>query len=394
MSDAIESTLDENRVFNPPVSEESNIASMASYQALVDKFNRDYEGTWKAFANAELEWRKPFTTVLNDANAPFFKWFEDGELNVSENCIDRHVKAGLGERTAIIFEGEPGDVRKISYQELLDEVSRAANGMKSLGIKAGDRVVIYMPMIPEAAIAMLACTRIGATHSVVFGAFSAHALRDRVMDAGAKLVVTADGGYRRGDVHALKPCVDEALLEGCETVEHVLVVKRGNNDVARQAERDIDWHDLLKSQSASCEPLAVSAEHPLCILYTSGSTGKPKGIVHTTGGYLLWAKLTMQWSFDFQPDKDVFWCTADVGWITGHTYSVYGPLANGGTTLMYEGVPTFPDAGRLWKICDDHNVSIFYTAPTAIRALIKAGDKWPAKHDLSKLRVLGTVGEP
>ena len=394
MSEAIESMLGENRVFHPPVSEGANIASMESYKALVARFSGDFEGTWKDLANAELSWSKPFTTVLNDSNAPFFKWFEDGELNISENCIDRHVAAGLGERTAIIFEGEPGDVRKISYSELLDEVSRAANGMKSLGINAGDRVVIYMPMIPEAAIAMLACTRIGATHSVVFGAFSAQALRDRVMDAGAKLVVTADGGYRRGGIHALKPCVDEALSKGCETVEHVLVVKRGNNEVAREAGRDLDWHDLLKSQSAECEPLAVSAEHPLFILYTSGSTGKPKGIVHTTGGYLLWAKLTMQWSFDFQPERDVFWCTADIGWITGHSYAVYGPLANGGTTLMYEGVPTFPDAGRLWKICDDHDVTIFYTAPTAIRALIKAGDEFPAKYDLSKLRVLGTVGEP
>ncbi len=394
MSEAIESMLGENRVFHPPVSKGSNIASMESYKTLVARFNDDFEGTWQALANKELSWKKSFGTVLNESNAPFFKWFEDGELNVSENCLDRHVEAGLGERTAIIFEGEPGDVRKISYQELLDEVSRAANGMKSLGVEAGDRVVIYMPMIPEAAIAMLACTRIGATHSVVFGAFSAQALRDRVQDAGAKLVVTADGGYRRGGIHALKPCVDEALSRECETVKHVLVVKRGNNEVVRQAGRDIDWHDLLKGHSPVCEPVAVSAEHPLFILYTSGSTGKPKGIVHTTGGYLLWAKLTMQWSFDFQPDKDVFWCTADIGWITGHTYSVYGPLANGGTTLMYEGVPTFPDAGRLWKICDDHNVSIFYTAPTAIRALIKAGDEWPAKHDLSKLRVLGTVGEP
>lgn len=394
MSEAIESMLGENRVFQPPVSSGSNIASMEAYEALMSRFNSDHEGTWRELANRELLWSKPFSTVLNDSNAPFFKWFEDGELNLSENCLDRHIAAGLGERAAIIWEGEPGDVRKISYNELLEDVNRAANGMKSLGIEAGDRVVIYMPMIPEAAVAMLACTRIGATHSVVFGAFSSQSLRDRVMDAGAKLVVTADGGYRRGGIHALKPCVDEALSKGCGSVKHVLVVKRGNNDVDRQAGRDVDWHDLLKSQSAECEPLAVSAEHPLFILYTSGSTGKPKGIVHSTGGYLLWAKLTMQWSFDFQPERDVFWCTADIGWITGHTYSVYGPLANGGTTLMYEGVPTFPDAGRLWKICDDHDVTIFYTAPTAIRALIKAGDEWPAKYDLSKLRVLGTVGEP
>jgi acetyl-CoA synthetase len=394
MSEAIESTLGENRLFQPPVSKGSNIASMEEYEGLVARFNSDFEGTWRELANAELTWRKPFSTVLNDSNAPFFKWFEDGELNVSENCLDRHVAAGLGERTAIIFEGEPGDVRKISYQELLDDVSRTANGMKSLGVKAGDRVVIYMPMIPEAAIAMLACARIGATHSVVFGAFSSQALRDRVGDADAKLVVTADGGYRRGGIHALKPCVDEALSQGCESIEHVLVVKRGNNEVAWQEGRDVDWATLLSSQSDQCEPLAVSAEHPLFILYTSGSTGKPKGIVHTTAGYLLWARLTMQWSFDFQPEKDLFWCTADIGWITGHTYSVYGPLANGGTTLMYEGVPTFPDAGRLWKICEDHDVTIFYTAPTAIRALIKAGDEWPAKYDLTKLRVLGTVGEP
>ncbi len=394
MSDTIESMLGEHRMFQPPVSEGSNIASMEAYKNLVAHFNSDYEGTWRGLANEHLIWRKPFSTVLNDSNAPFFKWFEEGELNLSENCLDRHVNAGHGERTAIIWEGEPGDVRKISYQALLDDVSRAANGMKSLGVEPGDRVVIYMPMIPEAAIAMLACSRIGATHSVVFGAFSSRALRDRIMDAGAKLVITADGGYRRGTVHALKPAVDEALSEGCESVEHVLVVKHGKNEILWTKERDVHWHALLATQSTVCEPLAVSAEHPLFILYTSGSTGKPKGIVHSTGGYLLWAHLTMQWSFDFNPKKDVFWCTADVGWITGHTYSVYGPLSNGGTTLMYEGVPTYPDAGRLWKICEEHGVTIFYTAPTAIRALIKAGDQWPAKYDLTKLRVLGTVGEP
>jgi len=394
MSEAIESMLGEDRLFQPPVSEGANIASMDEYRAIVARFESDFEGTWKELANENLLWRKSFSTVLNDSNAPFFKWFDDGELNLSENCIDRHVDAGLGDRTAIIWEGEPGDVRKISYQELLDDVSRAANGMKALGVEPGDRVVIYMPMIPEAAVAMLACTRIGATHSVVFGAFSSQALRDRVGDAQAKLVVTADGGYRRGGVHALKPAVDEALSEGCESVKHVLVVKRGGNEVAWTEGRDLHWHEVLAAQSAECEPLAVTAEHPLFILYTSGSTGKPKGIVHSTGGYLLWAHLTMQWSFDFQPERDLFWCTADIGWITGHTYSVYGPLSNGGTTLMYEGVPTYPDAGRLWKICEDHGVTVFYTAPTAIRALIKAGDEWPAKHDLTKLRVLGTVGEP
>lgn len=394
MSESIESMLGENRLFQPPVSEGANIPSMEAYQALVARFNSDHEGTWRELANENLTWRKSFSTVLNDSNAPFYKWFEDGEINLSENCLDRHVEAGLGDRTAIIWEGEPGDVRRISYQELLDDVCRAANGMKALGVEPGDRVVIYMPMIPEAAVAMLACTRIGATHSVVFGAFSSQSLHDRVVDAGAKLVVTADGGYRKGGIHALKPSVDEALSRGCESVKHVLVVKRGNNDVAWTDGRDLHWHEVLAAQSAECEPLAVSAEHPLFILYTSGSTGKPKGIVHSTGGYLLWAHLTMQWSFDFHPEKDVFWCTADIGWITGHTYSIYGPLSNGGTTLMYEGVPTYPDAGRLWKICEDHGVTIFYTAPTAIRALIKAGDQWPAKYDLTKLRVLGTVGEP
>ncbi len=284
-------------------------------------------------------------------------------------------------------------MRHISYTELLADVCRAANAMRALGVTAGDRVVIYMPMIPEAAVAMLACTRIGATHSVVFGAFSPHALHERIEDAGAKLVVTADGGYRRGHVHALKPNVDEALQAGSGNVEHVLVVRHGGNDVERHA-RDVDWHDALAAQSDTCMPEAFGAEHPLFILYTSGSTGKPKGIMHSTGGYLLWSMLTMKWSFDFREDSDIFWCTADVGWITGHTYSVYGPLACGGTTLMYEGVPTYPDPGRIWKICEAHGVTVFYTAPTAIRALIKAGNEWPGKYDLSRLRVLGTVGEP
>ncbi|MDQ6988277.1 MAG: acetate--CoA ligase, partial [Mariprofundaceae bacterium] len=318
----------------------------------------------------------------------------DGKLNVSENCLDRHVANGLGQRTAIIWQGEPGDVRKISYAELLAEVCRAANALKALGIEKGDRVVIYMPMLPEAAIAMLACARIGATHSVVFGAFSAQSLRDRIEDAGAKAVITADGGYRRGAVHNLKNSVDEALSTGCPSMEHVLVVKRGNNAVDWTENRDVDWATLLAAQADTCQPEAIEAEHPLFILYTSGSTGKPKGIVHSSAGYLLWTHLTMQYSFDFKPESDVFWCTADVGWITGHSYSVYGPLCNGGTTLMYEGVPTYPDAGRLWKICQDHGVSVFYTAPTAIRALIKAGDEYPNAYDLSKLRVLGTVGEP
>jgi len=389
----IQSTLEETRVFQPPQSN-AKFSSLAERQAMCDKFETDYEGTWSALATTHLTWQKPFTQVLNADKPPFYRWFEDGNINLSENCLDRHVRNGLGERTAIIWEGEPGDIRHISYQSLLDDVCRAANGLKSLGVEKGDRVVIYMPMVPEAAMAMLACARIGATHSVVFGAFSAHALKDRIEDAGAKVVVTADGGWRRGAVHGLKTHVDEALASGCPSIEHVLVVERGNNETSWQEGRDVAWSSLLEEQSTVCEPTIIEAEHPLFILYTSGSTGKPKGIVHGTGGYLLWAHLTMQYSFDFKPESDVFWCTADVGWITGHSYSVYGPLSNGGTTVMYEGVPTFPDAGRLWKICQEHGVTIFYTAPTAIRALNKSGDAFPNAYDLSKLRVLGTVGEP
>jgi acetyl-CoA synthetase len=394
MSEEIMSVLDEHRLFPPPAQGDARFSSLEDYHALCHRFAEDLEGTWAELAREHLSWQKDFFQVLDRTQAPFFRWFADGTLNISENCLDRHVEAGLGERTAIIWEGEPGEVRHISYHELLAEVCRAANAMKELGIEAGDRVVIYMPMIPEAAIAMLACTRIGATHSVVFGAFSAQALSERITDAGARLVITADGGYRRGNVHALKPNVDEALAKDGATVRHVLVVRRGGNAIGWHKERDVDWQQALDAQPSTCSPEAVSSEHPLFILYTSGSTGKPKGIVHTTAGYLLWARLTMQWVFDFQPDRDVFWCTADIGWITGHSYSVYGPLACGGTTLMYEGVLTFPDPGRLWKICDDHSVTLFYTAPTAIRALIKAGDAWPKKHDLSRLRVLGTVGEP
>jgi len=394
MSGAIQSILQENRKFYPLPSESACFDSMQAYLALRNRFMDDMDGVWRELAREHLSWRKPFTRVLNREQAPFFHWFEDGELNASENCLDRHVDAGLGKRTAIIWEGEPGDVRRISYEELLGEVCRAANAMCELGVGQGDRVVIYMPMIPEAAVAMLACSRIGATHSVVFGAFSAQALKERIEDTGARLVITADGGYRRGRIHSLKGSVDKALKSGCVTVRHVLVVKRGGNDVDWQKRRDVDWHEALKAQPAACEPVPVPAEHPLFILYTSGSTGKPKGIVHSTGGYLLWARLTMQWAFDFRPEYDVFWCTADIGWITGHTYSVYGPLVCGGTTLMYEGVPTYPDPGRLWQICAAHQVTVFYTAPTAIRALIKAGDEWPARHDLSRLRILGTVGEP
>jgi acetyl-CoA synthetase len=394
MTEAITSILEETRSFDPPQGHAAHIPSMAEYEKLQHQFSHDLDGTWKELALQHLTWRKPFGRVLNREHAPFFRWFEDGKLNLSENCLDRHIQAGLGDRIAIIWESESGGVRRISYDDLLAEVCRAANVLKELGIVAGDRVVVYMPMIPEAAIAMLACARIGAVHSVVFGAFSPQALRDRVNDTEAKLVITADGGGRRGGIHALKPNVDEALSESCHSVQHVLVVVHAGNEVVWQAGRDINWQQALKVQPDHCEALAVDSEHPLFILYTSGSTGKPKGILHSTAGYLLWARLTMRWSFDFRPDTDLFWCTADVGWITGHTYSVYGPLACGGTTLMYEGVPTYPDPGRLWKICADHGVTIFYTAPTAIRALIKAGDEWPNQHNLSSLRVLGTVGEP
>ncbi len=394
MSDAIQSVLNEERVIQPPRDDRARVPDMDAYRALRRRFDEDMEGAWGELAREHLEWREPFLRVLNAERAPFFRWFEDGRLNVSENCLDRHVRAGLGDRAAIVWEGEPGDVRRISYAELLEDVCRAANALRELGVETGDRVVIYMPMIPEAAVAMLACARIGATHSVVFGAFSAQALKERIEDAGAKIVITADGGWRRGAVHALKPNVDAALDTGCESVRHVLVVRRGGNDVNMKPGRDIAWNEALEVQPATCEPAVVDAEHPLFILYTSGSTGKPKGVVHASAGYLLWARLTMQWVFDFRPEEDVFWCTADVGWITGHTYTVYGPLACGGTTLMYEGVPTHPDPGRLWKICADHGVTVFYTAPTAIRALIKAGDEWPARHDLSRLRILGTVGEP
>ncbi len=394
MSDSILSVLNEERTFPPVHSTDANIDGMAAYQALCDRFTADFEGTWGELAREHLAWAHPFSRVLDESNAPFYRWFDDGMLNVSANCLDRHVEAGLGERFAIIWEGEDGEVRRISYRALLADVCRAANGLRALGVERGDRVVIYMPMIPEAAVAMLACSRIGATHSVVFGAFAAQALRDRLIDTGAKVVITADGGWRKGEVHALKPKVDEALKGEGVAVNKVVVVTHCNHPVDWVEGRDLDWYIMLEGQRESCPPEPLPAEHPLFILYTSGSTGKPKGIVHSTGGYLLWARLTMLWSFDFHPGRDLFWCTADIGWITGHTYSVYGPLACGGTTMMYEGVPTYPDPGRMWRICAHHKVSIFYTAPTAIRALIKAGDEWPARHNLSSLRVLGTVGEP
>ncbi len=391
----IESVLHEHRVFppSPEFVKQGNIAGMAAYRALCAEAERDFEGFWARLAREELIWHKPFTTVLDESNAPFYKWFEDGQLNASHNCLDRHLKT-QPEKTAIVFEADDGKVTRITYQALYRRVCMMANGLKSLGIRKGDRVLIYMPMSIEAVAAMQACARIGAVHSVVFGGFSAKSLQERIIDAGAVAVVTADEQMRGGRTIALKAAVDEALaMGGCESIKSVVVYKRTGGEVAWDPQRDTWLHELLNGQSDACEPEWVSAEHPLFILYTSGSTGKPKGIQHSTGGYLLWCILTMKWTFDYKP-SDVFWCTADVGWVTGHSYVCYGPLACGATEIMFEGVPTYPDAGRFWKMIQDHKVSVFYTAPTAIRSLIKAGGELPRKYDLSSLRILGTVGEP
>jgi acetyl-CoA synthetase len=361
-------------------------------QAMYDKAGQDFVGFWADLAVAEIDWQQPFTVPLDDSNAPNYRWFADGQLNVSHNCLDVHLQS-RGDKVAIIFEGEPGDVRKLTYAQLHQEVCRFANALKAKGIERGDRVIIYLPLIPEAVIAMQACARIGAVHSVVFGGFSANAVKDRIEDARAKMVITADGGWRAGHAVELKRAVDKALAEGCESVQNVIVYRRTGAACEMQAGRDVWWHDLLSGQSNICPPEWVDAEHPLFLLYTSGSTGKPKGIQHSSAGYLLNAKLTTKWTFDLK-DSDVFWCTADVGWVTGHTYVVYGPLAAGGTLLMYEGAPTFPDGGRFWKICETHGVTVFYTAPTAIRALMKLGEAVPARYDLKKLRLLGSVGEP
>ncbi len=391
----LESTLQEDRLFKPAqdFSSKARLKSRDELEALRQKAEDDHEGFWAGLARTEMDWHKPFKTILDDSNAPHYQWFNDGEINVSYNCLDRHL-ATKADKTAIIFEGEKGDTQHITYAQLHADVCRFANGLKSLGVVSGDRVVIYMPMVPEAVIAMQACARIGATHSVVFGGFSAESLKDRIENAGAKVVITADGGFRGGKIVELKAATDEALSNGCETIEKVVVLKRTDHTIQFDGNRDIWWSDLVENQADNCEPEWVNSEHPLFLLYTSGSTGKPKGIQHSTGGYLLNAIMTMKWVFDIN-DEDVFWCTADVGWITGHTYVAYGPLAVGSTMLMYEGGPTIPDAGRFWKICQDHKVTIFYTAPTAIRALMKAGgDETPAKYDLSSIRLLGTVGEP
>jgi acetyl-CoA synthetase len=389
----IQSVLQEDRVFPPPAAfAKQATLKAAELQRMHDKAADDYIGFWADLAVAEIEWHRPFTVPLDDSRAPNYRWFTDGLLNVSHNCLDVHL-AGRGDKVAVIFEGEPGDIRKLTYAQLHQEVCRFSNALKASGIGRGDRVIIYMPLIPEAIVAMLACARIGAVHSVVFGGFSANAVKDRIEDAGAKLVITADAGWRGGHAVELKQAVDKALSEGCESVQKVIVCRRTGTACEMRAGRDVWWHDVIEGQQETCEPEWLDAEHPLFLLYTSGSTGKPKGIQHSSAGYLLNAKLTTKWAFDLK-DRDVYWCTADVGWVTGHTYVVYGPLAAGATLFMYEGAPTFPDGGRFWRMCEAHKISIFYTAPTAIRALMKLGDAVPAKYDLKALRVLGTVGEP
>jgi acetyl-CoA synthetase len=389
----------EYQSYPPPASMAgAHIAGQAAYDALVKEAETDYAGFWARLAREFITWKKPFTQVLDDSNAPFFKWFADGTLNASYNCLDRNIERGLGDKTAIIFEADGGEVSKVSYRELLALVCRFANALKSLGIKKGDRVIIYMSMGVEGVAAMQACARIGATHSVVFGGFSAQSLRDRIEDTGAVAVLTADQQVRGGKHLPLKAIVDEALaLGGCDSVRKVVVHQRTGGEIPFNAGRDVWLADLLKGQAESCEPEWVEAEHPLFLLYTSGSTGKPKGVQHSTGGYLLHAALTTKWTFDLKPD-DVFWCTADIGWVTGHTYITYGPLALGGTEIVFEGVPTYPDAGRFWKMIQNHKVTVFYTAPTAIRSLIKAAETneavHPRRYDLSSLRILGSVGEP
>ncbi|MBI2747673.1 MAG: acetate--CoA ligase [Burkholderiales bacterium] len=399
-SSAIESVLVENRVFPPAdaVVKVARISGMAQYQAMCDAFDKDFEGTWARLARENLVWNKPFTRTLDQSRAPFYKWFDDGELNASANCLDKHMGTSTENKTAIIFEADDGTVTKVTYKELLAKVSQFANALKAQGVKKGDRVLVYMPMTIEGVVAMQACARIGATHSVVFGGFSAKSLQERIIDAGAVAVITANYQMRGGKELPLKAIVDEGLaMGGCESIKTVLVYQRTATACHMVAGRDKTFAEALAGQSNECAPTSVGAEHPLFILYTSGSTGKPKGVQHATGGYLLWARLTMDWTFDLKPN-DVFWCTADIGWITGHTYVAYGPLAAGATQIVFEGVPTYPNAGRFWQMIEKHKCTIFYTAPTAIRSLIKAaeGDAavHPARSNLSSLRILGSVGEP
>ncbi len=385
-------------VFQPVDMEDAHVSGMAAYDKLVAEAGADPSGYWSRLARELVSWKTPFTKGLDDSQAPFFQWFADGTLNVSYNCLDRQVERGLGDKTAIIFESDDGTVSRVSYNDMLARTCRLANVLRARGVKKGDRVVIYMSMSVEGVIAMQACARIGATHSVVFGGFSAQSLRDRIEGAGAVMVITADHQLRGGKQLPLKSIVDEAIaLGGCDAVADVIVYRRTGGAVAWEPSRDRWMHEEMQAQPETCEPEWVGAEHPLFILYTSGSTGKPKGVQHASGGYLLHAALTTKWSFDMKPD-DVFWCTADIGWVTGHTYITYGPLALGATQVVFEGVPTYPDAGRFWKMIQDHHVSVFYTAPTAIRSLIKLAEAdatvHPNRYDLSSLRILGSVGEP
>ncbi|HQU91735.1 MAG TPA: acetate--CoA ligase [Pyrinomonadaceae bacterium] len=391
-SNAIESVLSEERVFPPPAefSATAHIKSFDEYERIYDQAAKDPAAFWAEQAES-LDWFKKWDTVL-EWNEPFAKWFVGGKLNVSYNCLDRHLTTSRKNKAAIIWEGEPGEIKTITYLQLHQEVSRFANVLKSLDVKTGDRVALYMPLIPALAVAMLACARIGATHTVIFGGFSADAIRDRVNDGRCKVIVTADGGYRRGAELPLKPVVDEAAAQ-CPSVEHIVVFQRTGSKVSMTPGRDHWWHEMTKTVSADCPAEELDSEHPLYILYTSGTTGKPKGILHTTGGYLTQTAYTTKMIFDMK-DEDIYWCTADIGWVTGHSYVVYGPLANGATVFMYEGAPNFPDFDRFWDIIERHKITIFYTAPTAIRAFIKWGEQYPLKHDLSSLRLLGTVGEP
>jgi acetyl-CoA synthetase len=399
-SSAIESVLIENRVFPPSdaMVQSARISGMAGYNALCAEAEQDFEGFWSRLARENLRWTKPFSQTLDESNAPFYQWFADGELNASANCLDKHMGTPTENKTAVIFEADDGKVTHTSYKELLERVSQFANALKAEGVQKGDRVLIYMPMTLEGVIAMQACARIGATHSVVFGGFSAKALNERIIDAGAVAVITANYQMRGGKELPLKAIVDEGLAQGgCESVKSILVYERTPTACNMVAGRDKTFAQAIAGQSSDCPPVAVGAEHPLFILYTSGSTGKPKGVQHSTGGYLLWAKLTMDWTFDLR-SEDVFWCTADIGWITGHTYVAYGPLAAGATQIIFEGIPTYPNAGRFWQMIERHKCSIFYTAPTAIRSLIKAAESDPAVHpdrfNLDSLRILGSVGEP
>ena len=391
----IESILHESRRFSPSKDfiQQANVSGMDAYQTLCDQAQTDYQSFWAQQARDHLIWHKSFTQTLDDSNAPFYEWFSDGELNISYNCIDRHLTT-QPDKDAIIFESDEGEVIRVTYRDLHQRICKLANALKALNIQKNDRIVIYMPMRIEAVVAMQACARIGAIHSVVFGGFSSKSLHERIIDAGAKAVITADEQVRGGKHHGLKTTVDEAIgMGGAESVETIVVYQRSGSQIPFQPGRDVWWHEIVEKASTECEPEWVNAEHPLFTLYTSGSTGKPKGVQHSSAGYLLGAMVSMKWVFDYKP-SDIFWCTADVGWITGHSYVAYGPLAMGATQVIFEGVPTYPHAGRFWEIVDKHKVTTFYTAPTAIRSLIKLGADLPEKYSLSSLRLLGSVGEP